>query len=139
MEETLKLILDKLNSMDSDIKDLKQGQNRLEQGQKNLEQGQKSLEQRQISLEQGQKNLEQGQKGLEQGQKSLEQRQTSLEQRQTSLEQGQLNLADKLDSFEKQTMKRFNEIDNKISSVSDAVADLMEFRTETESKLKKIK
>ena len=111
MEETLKLILDKLNSMDSDIKDLKQGQNRLEQGQK---------------------NLEQGQKGLEQGQKSLE-------QRQTSLEQGQLNLADKLDSFEKQTMKRFNEIDSKISSLSDAVADLMEFRTEAESKLKKIK
>lgn len=90
MEETLKLILNKLESMDSDIKDLKQGQNR-------------------------------------------------LEQRQTSLEQGQLNLADKLDSFEKQTMRRFNEIDSKISSVNDAVADLMEFRTETESKLKKIK
>ncbi len=90
MEETLKLILNKLDSMDSDIKELKQGQNR-------------------------------------------------LEQRQTSLEQGQLNLADKLDSFEKQTMRRFNEIDSKISSVNDAVADLMEFRTETESKLKKIK
>ena len=97
MEETLKLILDKLNSMDSDIKDLKQGQNRLEQGQKSLEQGQKNLEQR------------------------------------------QLNLEDKLDSFEKQTMRRFNEIDSKISSLSDAVADLMEFRTEAESKLKKIK
>ncbi len=97
MEDTLKLILDKLNSMDSDIKDIKQGQIKLEQGQ------------------------------------------TRLEQRQSVLEQGQIRLADRLDSFEKQTMKRFNEIDNKLESISNAVADLMEFRTDAESKLKKIK
>ncbi|HEY5562804.1 MAG TPA: hypothetical protein VIK72_13795 [Clostridiaceae bacterium] len=83
MENSLKLILDKLNIIDSDLKELKQGQ-----------------------------------KGLE---------------------QGQINLTDKLDAFEKQTMKRFNEVDSKIDSVSNAVADLMEFRTDTESRLKKIK
>lgn len=90
MEDTLKLILDKLNNIDSDIKDLKQGQLALEQGQK-------------------------------------------------SFERRQINLEDKLDAFEKQTMKRFGEIDSKIDSVSNAVADLMEFRTDTESRLKKIK
>lgn len=83
MEDTLKLILDKLNSIDVDIKDLKQGQ-----------------------------------KGLE---------------------RGQINLEDKLDAFEKQTMKRFDLVDSKIDSISIAVADLMEFRTDTESRLKKIK
>lgn len=76
MDETVNLILDKLNSMDSDIKELKHGQK---------------------------------------------------------------NITDKLDSFEKQTMKRFNAVDSKISSVSDVVANLFEFRTDTVSKLKKNK
>ncbi len=52
MEETLKVILDKLYIMDSDIKELKQGQ---------------------------------------------------------------IYLTDKLDSFEKQTMKRFNDVDSKVA------------------------
>ncbi len=50
MEDTLKLILGKLDL--------------LEKGQKALEQGQKSLEQRQMNLEQGQKELKTEVKGL---------------------------------------------------------------------------
>ena len=118
MEETLKLILEKLSGMESDIKELKLGQEGLVQGQKELFQGQEGLVQ-------GQKELFQGQKELFQGQKNLE--------------LSQIKLSDKLDAFEKQTMERFNELDSKIASINDAVADLMEFRTDTESKLKKIK
>jgi len=69
----------------------------------------------------------------------LKQSQMELKQSQMELERGQINLTDKMDAFEKQTMKRFNEVDSKIDSVSNAVADLMEFRTDTESRLKKIK
>lgn len=111
MEETLKLILEKLSGMESDIKELKLGQEGLVQGQKELFQGQEELFRGQEELFQGQKNLE----------------------------LSQIKLSDKLDAFEKQTMKRFNELDSKIASINDAVANLMEFRTDTESKLKKIK
>jgi len=52
MEDSLKLILDKLNNIDSDIKELKQGQMGLEQGQMELKQGQMGLEQGQMELKQ---------------------------------------------------------------------------------------
>ncbi len=125
MEETLKLILEKLNGMESDIKELKLGQGELSQGQKELFQGQEELFKGQKQLFKGQEELFRGQSELFQGQKALE--------------VSQVKLSDKLDAFEKQTMKRFNELDSKIASINDAVADLMEFRTYAESNLKKIK
>ena len=82
MEETLKLILEKLELLDN--------------GQKSLGQGQKSLEQRQTSLEQGQKSLEQRQTSLEQGFKLLE-------QRQANFEQGLSKLSHKVDAIMEQT------------------------------------
>lgn len=62
-----------------------------------------------------------------------------LKQGQKDLQQGQKNLEDRLDTFEKKTIHSFNEVDNKIDGIYSAVADLMEFRTEAESRLKKIK
>ncbi len=96
--DKLDLIIEKLNSMDSDIKELKSSMG-----------------------------------------SDIKELKSSMGSDIKELKQGQINLTARLDSFEKQTMKRFNEVDSKISSVSDAVAELMEFRTDTESKLKKIK
>lgn len=62
-----------------------------------------------------------------------------LKQGQKDLQQGQKNLEDRLDTFEKKTIRSFSEVDNKIDGIYSAVADLMEFRTEAESRLKKIK
>ncbi|MCR4435297.1 MAG: hypothetical protein QHH06_08155 [Clostridiales bacterium] len=111
MEEILKQIL-------TELKDLKQGQQNLEKGQQGME-----------------SRLQ----NLEKGQQSMESRLQNLEEGQHNLEMGQLSLSDKLQSFEIQVNNRFNQVDKKLDILSDAVADLMEFKTDTEQKLKKIK
>jgi chromosome segregation ATPase len=57
MQEMLKLIIDKLDSLDKGQKELVGKVTTLEQGQKNLEQGQKELVGKVTTLEQGQKEL----------------------------------------------------------------------------------
>ena len=118
-----------LNHIFTELKKLNQGQTEIRRDIAGLQEGQKNLEQRQINLEQRQINLEQRQI-------KLEQRQINLEESQKKLEQGQFNLNEKLEAFQNQTMSRFNQVDKKLDSVYDAVADLMEFRTEVESRLK---
>ncbi|HML88603.1 MAG TPA: hypothetical protein PKA28_09150 [Methylomusa anaerophila] len=56
-EEFQKLVLEKLVSLESSIKDLEQGQNSLVQSQNSLVQGQSSLVQGQNSLVQGQTEI----------------------------------------------------------------------------------
>jgi len=50
MEETLQLILNKLDTMEGSINILKEGQQKLEEGQKKLEEEQKKLEEGQTLL-----------------------------------------------------------------------------------------
>ncbi|MCM8710494.1 hypothetical protein M2651_05575 [Clostridium sp. SYSU_GA19001] len=57
MEQILKQILEKLNSMETDIKELKAGQAKLEKGQAKLEAGQAKLEAGQAKLEKGQQEI----------------------------------------------------------------------------------
>ncbi len=65
MEEVLKQILNKLDTMGKDIKDLKTNITRLEERQTKLEEGQRKLEEGQRKLEEGQTKLEEGQTKLE--------------------------------------------------------------------------
>ncbi len=58
MAEVLKQILNKLDTMGKDIKDLKTNVIRLEEGQRKLEEGQRKLEEGQTKLEEGQTKLE---------------------------------------------------------------------------------
>ncbi|MEQ8169373.1 MAG: hypothetical protein ABRQ38_10785 [Candidatus Eremiobacterota bacterium] len=58
MEEVLKQILNKLDIMGKDIKELKTNVTRLEDGQRKLEEGQTKLEEGQRKLEEGQRKLE---------------------------------------------------------------------------------
>jgi len=62
-----------------------------------------------------------------------------IKQGQLNLEKGQFNLTEKVNAFESQVNNRFDKVDTKLDSVYDAVADLIEFRTEAEQKLKMIK
>jgi len=78
-------------------------------------------------------------KEIKQGQDKLEQGQAKLEQGQHSLEKGLFNLSEKVYAFESQVNNRFDKLEKKIDTVYNAVADLIEFRTETEQKLKMIK
>ncbi len=71
MEETLKLILTKLTSLEEGQKALLAGQKTLETRQASLEEHQISLEKRQIALEERQTSLEDGQESLIKGQTEI--------------------------------------------------------------------
>jgi len=55
------------------------------------------------------------------------------------VKQGQNGLNDKVQAFENQVNNRFNNLDKKLDTVYSVVADLIEFRVDTEQKLKKVK
>jgi chromosome segregation ATPase len=145
MEEILKQILNKLDTLEQGQNTLMQGQNALEQGQialvqrqNALEQGQNALIQRQSSLEQGQNALMQGQSALEQGQNALVQRQSALEQGQNGLMQGQISLEQGQNSL-KDDMNELKAIVGRIESRQEIIfnqtANLTEYHTETMKKL----
>ena len=90
MEETLKLILTKLTS-------LEEGQKALLGRQAAMEKRQEALEERQISMEKRQASLEQRQISMEKRQAAMEKRQASLEDGQKSLMQGQHEIRLELD------------------------------------------
>ena len=71
--------------------------------------------------------------------KEIKQGQTKLEQGQRNLEKGLFNLSEKVSAFESQVNNRFDKLERKVDTVYNAVADLIEFRTEAEQKLKMIK
>jgi uncharacterized phage infection (PIP) family protein YhgE len=62
----------RVDSIDSRLHRVEEGQQRLEEGHQRLEQGQRTLEEGHQRLEQGQRTLEEGQQRLEDGQRRLE-------------------------------------------------------------------
>lgn len=118
MEELLKQILGKLES---------------------LEQGQQLLVQAQNNLEQGQLSLIQGQKDLEQGQKSLEQGQAEMRSEIDLLQTGQKELSNRLDSrIDKLEIRMENEIIEKIRGLYDAREVSMDYFTNIKDALARL-
>lgn len=118
MEETLKLILTKLTS--------------LEEGQKALLGRQAAMEKRQEALEERQISMEKRQASLEQLQISMEKRQASLEDGQKSLMQGQHEIRLELD-------RRITESENMILNELDRVQERFDTKfTRIEKNLEEI-
>jgi hypothetical protein len=108
MEETLKLIIDKLDRLEEGQKSLFEGQKNLEEGQKSLFEGQKNLELRQGSLEESQKSLIEGQKGLE--------------LRQINLEEEQKEMRKELGFYYGSMMKKLDEVKTELKSDFNHIA-----------------
>jgi uncharacterized phage infection (PIP) family protein YhgE len=84
----------RVDSIDSRLHRVEEGQQRLEESHQRLEQGQRTLEEGHQRLEQGQRTLEESHQRLEQGQRTLEGGHQRLEQGQRTLEEGQQRLED---------------------------------------------
>ncbi len=125
MEETLKLILTKLTS-------LEEGQKALLGRQAAMEKRQEALEERQISMEKRQASLEQRQISMEKRQAAMEKRQASLEDGQKSLMQGQHEIRLELD-------RRITESENMILNELDRVQERFDTKfTRIEKNLEEI-
>ena len=125
MEETLKLILTKLTS-------LEEGQKALLGRQSSMEKRQEALEERQISMEKRQASLEQRQISMEKRQAAMEKRQASLEDGQKSLMQGQHEIRLELD-------RRITESENMILNELDRVQERFDTKfTRIEKNLEEI-
>lgn len=118
MEETLKLILTKLTS---------------------LEEGQKALLGRQAAMEKRQEALEERQISMEKRQASLEQRQISMEKRQASLEDGQKSLMQGQHEIRLELDRRITESENMILNELDRVQERFDTKfTRIEKNLEEI-
>ena len=93
MEETLKLILTKLTSLEEGQKALLGRQAAMEKRQEALEERQISMEKRQAAMEKRQASLEDGQKSLMQGQHEIR---LELDRRITESENMILNELDRV-------------------------------------------
>ena len=132
MEETLKLILTKLTS-------LEEGQKALLGRQAAMEKRQEALEERQISMEKRQASLEQRQISMEERQASLEQRQISMEKRQASLEDGQKSLMQGQHEIRLELDRRITESENMILNELDRVQERFDTKfTRIEKNLEEI-
>ena len=132
MEETLKLILTKLTS-------LEEGQKALLGRQAAMEKRQEALEERQISMEKRQASLEQRQISMEKRQASLEQLQISMEKRQASLEDGQKSLMQGQHEIRLELDRRITESENMILNELDRVQERFDTKfTRIEKNLEEI-
>ena len=132
MEETLKLILTKLTS-------LEEGQKALLGRQAAMEKRQEALEERQISMEKRQASLEQRQISMEKRQASLEQLQISMEKRQASLEDGQKFLMQGQHEIRLELDRRITESENMILNELDRVQERFDTKfTRIEKNLEEI-
>lgn len=109
MDETLKLILEKLTG-------LEQGQAKLEQGQAKLEQGMVKLEQRQSNLEQSFAELEKGQNEIKEDVKEIKEAVHRIELDQPKdivamLDRMNKNFDDKSEALNKRVFKVETEIE----------------------------
>ena len=146
MEETLKLILTKLTSLEEGQKALlgrqaamEKRQEALEERQISMEERQASLEQRQISMEKRQASLEQLQISMEKRQASLEQLQISMEKRQASLEDGQKSLMQGQHEIRLELDRRITESENMILNELDRVQERFDTKfTRIEKNLEEI-
>ena len=132
MEETLKLILTKLTS-------LEEGQKALLGRQAAMEKRQEALEERQISMEKRQASLEQRQISMEKRQASLEQLQISMEKHQASLEDGQKSLMQGQHEIRLELDRRITESENMILNELDRVQERFDTKfTRIEKNLEEI-
>jgi uncharacterized phage infection (PIP) family protein YhgE len=97
----------RVDSIDSRLHRVEEGQQRLEEGHRRLEQGQRTLEEGHQRLEQGQRTLEGGHQRLEQGQRTLEEGQQRLEDGQRRLELGQEVLRSEVEALSRSVKHRF--------------------------------
>jgi chromosome segregation ATPase len=111
MEETLKLILEKVSKIDA-----------IEQELQELKQGQKNMDERLTGLEQGQKELKQGQSKLD-----------------AKIDGVNANVSDKIHAVDKKMNTRFDKLEKKVDGIQETVGDLVEFRIGAEGKLEKMK
>ena len=98
--EILKSILNKLDSMDTQLENLEDGQKRLEEGFGNLEGSQKRLEEGFGNLKDSQRKLEEGFGNLKDSQRKLEEGFGNLKDSQKRLEEGFGNLKDSQERLE---------------------------------------
>lgn len=132
MEETLKLILTKLTS-------LEEGQKALLGRQAAMEKRQEALEERQISMEKRQASLEERQISMEKRQASLEQLQISMEKRRASLEDGQKSLMQGQHEIRLELDRRITESENMILNELDRVQERFDTKfTRIEKNLEEI-
>jgi uncharacterized phage infection (PIP) family protein YhgE len=97
----------RVDSIDSRLHRVEEGQQRLEESHQRLEQGQRTLEEGHQRLEQGQRTLEGGHQRLEQGQRTLEEGQQRLEDGQRRLELGQEVLRSEVEALSRSVKHRF--------------------------------
>ncbi len=110
MEKTLHLILEKLNSMDNEIKSINSRLSNLEKGQANLEKGQANLEKRQANLEKRQANLEAGQSRIEKKLDAVYEQTAELTEFRTETNMKLDNISDKLNAVEAVTKENLYDI-----------------------------